>query len=824
MVKKSFVFVLCVITTLAITLTAMPIGLAVTEVKSSEIPTGWSALLSVNSPSNVLTVTLYTNKDGKIGYTVDSTDGRVIEFSNLGIVTTDCDMSRGLKFNNDLKIESVTDKYTLISDKKDAVSDACNQAVFSFTKDGKNLTVTFRVYDNGAAHRYSVDGEGEASITGEISGFNFNDNATVTYQPLSLSYESSYEQKNLGNEKSAIVEALMPAMFETPVGNEKYYVLVTESNVWGDEPYCASNLRKTPGTNEFSVIFGQKQNNNVTMKYPFNTPWRLAVISKDINEVSMSTLVTSLVPESKAEDTSWITTGRSSWSWWTTGDPITPEEQRDYIDFAAENGYEWYLVDYGWYVWNGYEETLRELAKYAKQKGIKLSLWYGVNNYHHVTYPANSLVDDASIEREMAWVRDIGFDAVKVDFFDSDAQKDMKIMKKVAEEALKNKLAVVYHGCQAPRGEMRTYPNIVSYEGIYGMENAKWAALPTESLINQIFIRNAVGPADFTPNAVEIKFSYIPDKVFSSAFELATVAIFQSGITHYASSPGVYRGNAALPYLNLMPSAWNESKILESKLSGYATVARRNGGNWFVSSVTNEDRTTAASLSFLENRSTYNMYLFVDGENGLEMKKSKVTSKDNIAINLRRNQGFAAIISKDDLDFSTAYDNYTFFEAEDYPADKCYKALDRYASNNLVFEVSGVGLERGLQIPFTAEKAGKYELTLYAGGKAMMVIDVNGENADSYAVNCNDKVIREYTSTVELKRGENVINIYVEKSDLLYLINLDRVSLVMVEESGNNWLLIIAIASSVAVLAVAVIVFIKRKKSTTITVNTEEIE
>ena len=95
----------------------------------------------------------------------------------------------------------------------------------------------------------------------------------------------------------------------------------------------------------------------------------------------------------------------------------------------------------------------------------------------------------------------------------------------------------------------------------------------------------------------------------------------------------------------------------------------------------------------------------------------------------------------------------------------------------------------------------------------MMVIDVNGENADSYAVNCNDKVIREYTSTVELNRGENVINIYVEKSDLLYLINLDRVSLVMVEESGNNWLLIIAIASSVAVLAVAVIVFIKRKRA-----------
>ena len=219
------------------------------------------------------------------------------------------------------------------------------------------------------------------------------------------------------------------------------------------------------------------------------------------------------------------------------------------------------------------------------------------------------------------------------------------------------------------------------------------------------------------------------------------------------------------------------------------------------------------------------MYLFVDGENGLEMKESKVTATDSVIVDLKRNQGFAAIISKDDLDFSTAYDNYTFFEAEDYPADKCYKALDRYASNNLVFEVSGVGLERGLQIPFAAEKAGKYELTVYAGGKAMMVIDVNGENADSYAVNCNDKVIREYTSTVELNRGENVINIYAAKSDLLYNIHLDRISVVMVEEDSQiNWLLVIAIGSAVAVLAVWAIVFFKRKRSTTITVHTDEIE
>ncbi len=824
MIKKILSVILCLVMTFSLMLAAMPTSIADTAVKSGEVPNGWSSFLSISSPLDMLTANLYTNKSGKIGYTVDSKDGRIIEFSSLGIVTEDCDMTSGLKFNNDLKIKTVADEYTLISDKKDTVSDICNEAVFSFTKDNKKLTVAFRVYDNGAAHRYSLEGEGEVKVKGEISGFNFNDTATVTYQPLGYSYETHYQQKSLADAKSENIETLMPAMFETKAGEKNYYVLVTESNVWGDEPYCASNLRKSGGSNEFSVIFGQKQNEDVIMTYPFNTPWRLAVISDDINEVSMSTLVTSLAPESKSSDTSWITTGRSSWSWWTTGDPITPEEQRDYIDFAAENGYEWYLVDYGWYVWEGYEETLRELSAYAKKKGVKLSLWYGVNNYHHASYPANSLIDDASIERELKWVKEIGFDAVKVDFIDSDAQKDMKIMKKVAETALENQIAVVFHGCQAPRGEMRTYPNIVSYEGIYGMENAKWTSPPTDSLINQILIRNAVGPADFTPNGVEIMYNSDRSLVFSPAFELATVAVFQTGITHYASSPGVYRGNAALPYLNLMPSKWNESKIIEAKLSSYATVARRNGDNWFVSSVANQKRTTNASLSFL-GKGEYNMYLFVDGENGLEMRESKVVAKDSIVLDLKQNQGFAAIISKDTLDLSTKYDDYTFFEAEDYPADKCYRLLDRYASNNVVMEVSGFGIDRGTEITYIAENAGTYEVTLYAGGKAQMQVDVNGDGADSYGIECYDKVIREYTSTVTLKRGENVINIYAVQSDLLHDINLDRVSVVLVDSKAKvNWLLIIAIGSVFAVLTVAVIVYLKRKKSITITVNTEDSE
>lgn len=814
MIKKSLILLFCVIMTLALTLTTMPISIAEFDVKSVAAPNGWNVLSCVNSPSNVLTVNLYTNKNGEIGYTVNSEEGRVIELSSLGIVTSECDMTSGLKFNDDLKVEKITDKYTLLSDKKDAVSDTCNEAVLSFTKDGKKLTITFRVYDNGAAYCYSLDGKGQIAIKSEKSGFNFNDQTTVTYQPLSLSYESHYTQNMLDSVKGVNITTLMPAMFETTVADEKYYVLVTESNVWGDEPYCSSNLYKRFNSNEFSVVFGQKQDKDVTMTYPFNTPWRLAIISKDINEVSMSTLVTSLAPDSKTDDTSWVTPGRSSWSWWTTGDPITPNEQRDYIDFAAENGYEWYLVDYGWYLWENYEEKLTQLAEYAKKKGVKLSLWYGVNNTCHSTYPENSLLDDDKIERELKWTKSIGFDAIKVDFIDSDAQHDMKLMKKVAQVALENKIVVVFHGCHAPRGEMRTYPNVVSYEGIYGKENQKWSTIPTDTLINQILIRNAVGPADFTPNGVQILVPGGSESFFSPAFELATVAIFQSGITHYASSPGVYRGHTALAYLNLMPSKWNESKIIESKFGGYATVARRNGDKWFVSSVTNEDRTTESALSFLDD-DTYNMYLYVDGEKGLEMKESKVNNKDKIALELKKNQGFAAIISKESLDLSTPYDKLSFYEAEDYPADKSYTSTNRYASNNTVLTVSGFGSERGVKIPYVAEKSGAYKITVYAGGKAQINIDVNDETEDTYEITCYDKIIREYKSTVTLKRGENVITIYAaNNNDLPHFVDVDRVSIGMIEdESRINWLLVIAIGSTVAVLAVAAFVFFKKKKS-----------
>ncbi|MBQ3564294.1 MAG: glycoside hydrolase family 97 N-terminal domain-containing protein [Clostridia bacterium] len=143
MIKRSLGFILCVIMTLALTFTAMPMAFAEPMVEPTDAPSGWNALFSVDSPSKTLTVNLYMNKSGEIKYTVDSANDRVVELSSLGITTADCDMTSGLKFSDDLKIEKITDEYTLFSDKKDKVSDTCNEAIFSFTKgrlcEGKTL-------------------------------------------------------------------------------------------------------------------------------------------------------------------------------------------------------------------------------------------------------------------------------------------------------------------------------------------------------------------------------------------------------------------------------------------------------------------------------------------------------------------------------------------------------------------------------------------------------------------------------------------------------------------------------------------------------------
>ena len=813
---KKVIRSLCAVTAAALLISAYSFCLTVGAANNTLTDrdgTVWELVNEVKSPNDVLTTSIYTNTLGKLAYTVSSGKDTVIELSSLGITLTDCDLSTGLKYNNDAAQNTVTDEYELLAAQSSACSDTCIESVMTFSKDKFTLTLTVRVYNDGTAYRYSVDGEnGIAYISDESSSMNLPEDTTVYYHPLSNSYEAAYQTISSADFKKAGISCLMPLLTKSKVNSTDYWAFFTESNIFSDEQvYSASRLRTNYGKSGFHYIKGNNQDNDIEMQYPFNTPWRVALIGTDIDTVANSSVVTSLNPDNKIGDTSWITPGKAAWSWWTTGDPISKSEQYEYIDFAAANGFEYSLIDYGWYLWNDYESILKELADYAKSKGVKLLLWYGVNNTCHPTYPENSLLDDETIKKELEWTASIGFSGVKVDFFDSDAQKEMKIMKSVAETAANNKLVVVFHGCTIPHGEIRTYPNILSYEAIKGIENAKWdmSSIYPENIISQMLIRNAVGPSDFTPTGMAISST-------DDGFGLATLIGFNSGVTSYARSVASYEGYSGMNFIDSLPDKWDKSIILEGEPGQYASFARNGNGMWYIGSVSATDRNVDLSLDFLGS-GNYTMYMWQSEEKGLVMKKSSVTLTDHIKVSLKYGQGFVAIITDKEIDLSTPYDSFTFYEGEDYGANPYpLKRYDMYCSGEIALGINCTSNQNGMSVEYKADKSGVYDICVYGRGEGDMCINVNGKNQVNFSFDEGVKIIKKYTFKLNLQKGNNTIEIYCDNDSKVYNADIDKIAIGPDKLNESNVLTIVSIAIIILLTiagATAVIIAIKRKET-----------
>lgn len=814
---KKAIKIICAITAVFLLMSAysfcLTVGAANNQLTDKN-GTVWELINEIKSTHGVLYTDIYTNAAGNLAYAVRIGEDTVIELSSLGVTLTDCDLSKGLKYNNDATQKKVTDKYELFAAQSSVCNDTCVESVMTFSKSNFKLTLTVRAYDAGTAYRYSVDGgKGTAYISGESSSMNLSEDTTVYYHPLSNSYEADYKTISSADFKNAGESCLMPLLTKSKVNDTDYWALFTESNIFSDDQvYSASRLRTSYGKAEFHYIKGNHQDNDIEMQYPFNTPWRVALIGTDIDTVANSSVITSLNPENKIGDTSWVTPGKTAWSWWTTGDPISKAEQYEYINFAAANGFEYSLIDYGWYLWDDYESILKELADYAKSKGVKLLLWYGVNNTCHPTYPENSLLDDEAIKRELEWTASIGFSGVKVDFFDSDAQKEMRIMRNVAETAAKNKLVVVYHGCTIPHGEMRTYPNILSYEAIEGIENAKWnmESIYPENIISQMLIRNAVGPSDFTPTGMAISST-------DDGFELATLIGFNSGITSYARSVASYEGYSGMNFINSLPDKWDKSIILEGEPGQYASFARKGNGIWYIASASAIERNVDFTLEFI-GCGNYTMYMWQTGENGPVMKESIVSSANHVKASLTRGQGFVAIITDKKIDLTTPYDNYTFYEGEDNAANKYpLRRYDMYSSGGQVLGINCTTNQNGMLVEHNADKSGIYSIYVYGRGQGDMCIDVNGKNQVKFNFDDGVNVIKKYSFELNLKKGANTIEIYCDNDSQVYNAEIDKIAIAPSNLNGFPTLLIVSvfvIALLAVVAIVTVIIALKRKKAT----------
>lgn len=753
--------------------------------------------LTVTSPDGSVTAKVWNDAaTGRFFYSSSKDGNCVIEASALGINTTAADLTKGLTYITDSKkAKTIDETYDLISGKSSTASNHCNEITFSLQNaDNSIVNVIIRAYDDGIAYIYNVPGitSQTASISGEASEFVLPDSSvTWAYTQVNETYEGTFSKRKMSLLKSSGLDLSTPIL--ASVDTDKYWVLLTEANVFNEsKPYCASYFTTATGEKNLKFKFGNGQTTNVSMTYPFNTPWRVAIITDNLNSLVNSNMVKNLNPESKISDTSWIKPGKVAWSWWSSSgdDPIEYGTQKDYIDFAADNGWDYICLDYGWVLWDDYETKVQELCNYAKEKGIGILLWYGVNNTNHTAsgaYPKYSLLDEATITREFTKISSWGVKGVKVDYFNSDNQLTMKQMNMVADIAATNKLMVVFHGCTNPNGEERTYPNIMSYEAVYGAEYYKWRTEPSvANCLTYPYTRNILGSMDFTPTAYRVS-----NISATSGFMLAETVVFESGLQHFAQSIYAYQGYTGLSFLNDVDTAWDTSVLCEGYPGEYTSIARKSGDDWYIGAMTLNARTTDISLDFLD-KGNYTAYIYKDNSDGtdLTIETKTVTADDTLNVSLLAEGGFAVKLTKGTMNTSTIYDGYSYYEAENAILTGAAIAdVNQYASG-LKF-VGWLGGNANNTLTFdtvNVDSDGTYELKIYfvTGAKRDLYVCINDSTViklSDLLANTNDWVAVKSTSiNVSLKAGTNTIKLYNDKA---YAPSIDRIAISASTVSGE---------------------------------------
>ena len=583
-----------------------------------------------------------TSPDGKLVVTVSDTDGRpsysvsydnvlFLQPSPLGMVANIGDFSSGMSLEKNVSTNKIDETYELASIKKSKVRYVANEAVFSFTQQGKTIyDVIFRISNNDVAFKYKMYPQGETLscvVEQEATGFVFPDGTTTFLCPQSKpmggfartspSYETSYTADDAAGKNGWGEGYTFPCLFRN---GDNGWVLVSETGVNGG--YCASRLLGHKG-GTYTIGFPQEgeANGNGTaspgIALPGETPWRTITVGKTLAPIVETTVpfdvVKPLYP-AKGE----YTYGRGSWSWIIGMDGSTNyKEQLRYIDFSAAMGYQSVLVDALWDKQIG-RDKMEELAKYGKDKGVALYLWYNSNGYwNDAPQTPRGIMNNAIARRkEMKWMQSIGIRGIKVDFFGCDKQMTMQLYEDILSDANEYGLLVIFHGCTLPRGWERMYPNFASSEAVLASENLHFSqgSCDNEAFNATLhpFIRNTVGSMDFGGSALN-KY-YNADnaprgsrRVTSDVYALATAVLFQSPVQHFALAPNNLTDapSWAIDFMKEVPTTWDEVRFIDGYPGKYVILARRHGDQWYIAGVNAQKETLKLKV---------NLPMFSNGE------------------------------------------------------------------------------------------------------------------------------------------------------------------------------------------------------------------
>ena len=566
-------------------------------------------LLKFNSPDNKVTLTLSMD-NGQPKYEVGYDNKQVIAPSPLGLVTNMGDFSKDLKLKH-VEKKAYNDQYALRNIKQSAVDYNATEVIATYEQnDREAMSITFMVSNRDVAFRYTLFPKKETRVCvveREESGFILPDGSTTFLCPQSKpmggfartspSYETSYTTDDAMGKNGWGEGYTFPCLFKTPAG----WALISETGTDGN--YVGCRLLNEQGSH-YRIGFPQAGEMNgigsttPAMSLPGSTPWRTITVGPLANIVE-TTVPFDLV-EQKYKPSQEYIYGKGSWSWIIGMDPSCNfDEQKRYIDFSAVMGYQSVLIDAFWDQQIGYEK-MAELARYGKEKGVAIFLWYNSNGKWNDAFQTPiGKMDNSRIRRqEMKWMHDNGIRGIKVDFFGGDKQPMMQLYEDILSDANDYGLLVIFHGCTLPRGWERMYPNYAASEAVLASENLHFGqgACDAEARNATIhaFVRNTVGSMDFGGSALNKRYSadnqHGTVRKTSDVYALATAVLFQSAVQHFALAPNNLNDAPAwaIDFMKAVPTTWDEVKLIDGYPGKYVIMARRSGNKWFVTGINAE--------------------------------------------------------------------------------------------------------------------------------------------------------------------------------------------------------------------------------------------
>lgn len=619
----------------------------------------------VTSPDGKLVVTV-SDTDGRPSYSVSYDNVLFLQPSPLGMVANIGDFSSGMSLEKNVSTNKIDETYELASIKKSKVRYVANEAVFSFTQQGKTIyDVIFRISNNDVAFKYKMYPQGETLscvVEQEATGFVFPDGTTTFLCPQSKpmggfartspSYETSYTADDAAGKNGWGEGYTFPCLFRN---GDNGWVLVSETGVNGG--YCASRLLGHKG-GTYTIGFPQEgeANGNGTVSpgiaLPGETPWRTITVGKTLAPIVETTVPFDVVKplyQAKGE----YTYGKGSWSWIIGMDGSTNyKEQLRYIDFSAAMGYQSVLVDALWDKQIG-RDKMEELAKYGKDKGVALYLWYNSNGYwNDAPQTPRGIMNNAIARRkEMRWMQSIGIRGIKVDFFGGDKQMTMQLYEDILSDANEYGLLVIFHGCTLPRGWERMYPNFASSEAVLASENLHFSqgSCDHEAFNATLhpFIRNTVGSMDFGGSALN-KY-YNADnaprgsrRMTSDVYALATAVLFQSPVQHFALAPNNLTDapSWAIDFMKEVPTTWDEVRFIDGYPGKYVILARRHGDKWYIAGVNAQKETLKLKVNLPMFSNGEKVRLFSD-DKALQggVKQIEIGKKQELQLSIPCNGG-----------------------------------------------------------------------------------------------------------------------------------------------------------------------------------------